>query len=54
MTSKNIDIESYSKNFPNSKKIYITGSQKSIQVPMRMIKQTATKLDNSIDRKSVV
>jgi len=48
MTSKNIDIESYSKNFPNSKKIYITGSQKSIQVPMRMIKQTATKLDNSI------
>ena len=48
MTSKNIDIESYSKNFPNSKKIYITGSQKSIQVPMRMIKQTTTKLDNSI------
>ena len=48
MKNKDIDIKNYSKNFPNSKKVYIEGSQKNIQVPMRMIEQTTTKLDNFI------
>ena len=48
MENKRIDIQAYSENFPNSKKIYIKGPQKNIQVPMRMIKQTTTKLGNSI------
>ncbi len=48
MKTKNIDIKSYSENFPNSKKVYITGSQQNIKVPMRMIEQTNTKTEDSV------
>ncbi|MED5430150.1 MAG: phosphomethylpyrimidine synthase ThiC [Pseudomonadota bacterium] len=48
MKNEIIDIEVYSENFPNSKKVYVTGSKNNIKVPMRMIKQTTTKLENSI------
>tara|TARA_X000000368_G_scaffold128591_2_gene101092 strand:- start:2661 stop:4541 length:1881 start_codon:yes stop_codon:yes gene_type:complete len=33
--------------FPNSKKIYVTGSNSSIRVPMRQINQTSTKNNDS-------
>ena len=33
--------------FPNSKKIYVTGSNSSIRVPMRQIDQTSTKNNDS-------
>ena len=48
MTNKKIDINEYSKNFPNSEKIYTEGSKANIRVPSRMIKQTPTKLNNTI------
>ena len=48
MKDKIIDINVYTVNFPNSKKVYTEGSSKNIQVPSRMIKQTPTKLNNSV------
>ena len=48
MNDKKIDINEYSKNFPNSEKIYTEGSKANIRVPSRMIKQTPTKLNNTI------
>ena len=48
MKDKIIDINVYTVNFPNSKKIYTEGSSKNIQVPSRMIKQTPTKLNDSV------
>ena len=48
MKNEIIDIEEYSENFPNSKKVYVTGSKNNIKVPMRMIEQTTTKLEKSI------
>lgn len=41
----NIDAK-YTKQFPNSKKIYIQGSRNDIQVPMRQISLTNTLLKN--------
>ena len=46
MNDKKIDINEYSKNFPNSEKVYTEGSNSSIKVPSRMIRQTDTKLNN--------
>ena len=48
MNEKKIDINSYAQNFPNSEKYYIEGSSKDIQVPSRMIKQTPTKLNDTV------
>ncbi len=48
MNEKKIDINSYTQNFPNSEKYYIEGSSKDIQVPSRMIKQTPTKLNDTV------
>jgi len=48
MKDKVIDINVYTVNFPNSKKVYTEGSSKDIQVPSRMIKQTPTKLNDSV------
>ena len=45
---KKIDINSYAQNFPNSEKYYIEGSSQDIQVPSRMIKQTPTKLNDTV------
>ena len=48
MNEKKIDINSYAQNFPNSEKYYIEGSSQDIQVPSRMIKQTPTKLNDTV------
>ncbi len=48
MNDKKIDINEYSKNFPNSEKVYIEGSRSNIKVPSRMIRQTDTKLNNDV------
>ena len=48
MNGKKIDINEYSENFPNSEKVYVEGSKPNIRVPSRMIKQTATKLNDTI------
>ena len=48
MDEKKIDINSYEQNFPNSEKYYVEGSSKDIQVPSRMIKQTPTKLNDTV------
>jgi phosphomethylpyrimidine synthase len=48
MNDKKIDINAYSENFPNSEKVYVEGSKPNIRVPSRMIKQTATKLNDTI------
>ncbi len=48
MNDKKIDINVYSENFPNSEKVYVEGSKPNIRVPSRMIKQTATKLNDTI------
>ena len=48
MNDKKIDINEYSENFPNSEKVYVEGSKPNIRVPSRMIKQTATKLNDTI------
>ena len=48
MKDKIIDINVYTVNFPNSKKIYTEGSSKNIQVPSRMIKQTPTKSNDFV------
>ncbi len=48
MNDKTIDINEYSRNFPNSEKSYTEGSDKSIRVPSRMIRQTPTKLNNTV------
>ena len=48
MDEKKIDINSYAQNFPNSEKYYIEGSSQDIQVPSRMIKQTPTKLNDTV------
>ena len=48
MTDKTINIDEYADNFPNSEKFYIQGSSTDIQVPSRMIKQTATKLEDRV------
>ena len=48
MTNKKIDINEYSKNFPNSEKVYIQGSSNNIKVPTRKIRLTPTKLNDTI------
>ena len=48
MTNKKIDISEYSKNFPNSEKVYIQGSCDDIKVPTRKIRLTPTKLNKTI------
>ena len=48
MTNKKIDINEYSKNFPNSEKVYIQGSSNDIKVPTRKIRLTPTKLNDTI------
>jgi len=48
MNGKKIDINEYSENFPNSEKVYVEGSKPNIKVPSRMIKQTSTKLNDTI------
>ncbi len=48
MSNKDININDYSKNFPNSEKYYTLGSSQNIRVPSRMIKQTPTKLNNNL------
>ena len=48
MNEKKIDINSYAQNFPKSEKYYIEGSSQDIQVPSRMIKQTPTKLNDTV------
>ena len=50
MTKKSINLKSYSRNFPNSKKTYIQGSQKNIQVPFRMIELSPTNLNDSVSQ----
>ena len=43
--TKNPSLEDVNKSFPNSKKIYITGTRSDIKVPMREISQSDTMVD---------
>ena len=46
LKTKKTSLKDVNKSFPNSKKIYITGSRSDIKVPMREISQSDTFVDD--------